>query len=318
MRPTRVLVTVTGQDRPGVTAVTFAALAAHDVDVRDVAQFVKRGRGTLEVLIDLRGDVAALRHSVRSTAQAFGVDAKAEVIEDGEAATLATRPPRTASGSSHTVVVARQLRAGAIGDVANRIADAEGNIEAMWQSSDEHFIGVEMMLDGEPARLRSALFHAADEVGVDVGVGPAGSTSHATRLLVLDANATLPGETGSRAWSPRVTDFTRAARRSGCRLAAVSAGDAVPETRLTTWLDLDAVVPTAEDEPAATLQRLAGDLDVPVADVVVVGDGRRSSRLLHAAATAIAVDGGSAQRAAADPKGQSPYLDSVLYLLKRV
>lgn len=318
MRPTGVLVTVTGQDRPGVTAVIFAALAAHDVDVRDVAQSVSRRRGVLTVLVDLRGDVAALRHSVRSTAQAFGLDAKTEVIEEGETPTLTIEPPRAAAGSSHTIVVGRQLRAGAIGDVANRIADAEGNIVAMWQSSDEHFIGVEMVLDGEPARLRSALFSAVDETGVEVAVGPAESTSHATRLLVLDATATLPANADGRTWSPRVADFARAARRSGCRLAAVATGRDVPKARLTAQLELDAVVPVAGDEPGTTLRRLAGELHVSVTDVVVVGDGRQSSDLLHAAATAIAVNGSSALRAAADPAGQSPYLDSVLYLLKRI
>jgi len=36
MRPTSVLATLSGRDRTGVTAGFFAALAAHDVDVRDV------------------------------------------------------------------------------------------------------------------------------------------------------------------------------------------------------------------------------------------------------------------------------------------
>ena len=41
MIPTSVLATLTGRDRPGVTAAFFAALAAHDVDIRDVEQVGK-------------------------------------------------------------------------------------------------------------------------------------------------------------------------------------------------------------------------------------------------------------------------------------
>ena len=59
MNPTSVLATLTGRDRPGVTAAFFAALAAHDVDVRDVEQVVIRDRLILAVLLDLRGDTGA-------------------------------------------------------------------------------------------------------------------------------------------------------------------------------------------------------------------------------------------------------------------
>ena len=42
MKPIPVLVTVSGRDRPGVTAALFSALAAHDVEVDDVEQVVIR------------------------------------------------------------------------------------------------------------------------------------------------------------------------------------------------------------------------------------------------------------------------------------
>ena len=40
MQAKSVLATMTGRDRPGVTAALLAALAAHDVDVRDIEQVV--------------------------------------------------------------------------------------------------------------------------------------------------------------------------------------------------------------------------------------------------------------------------------------
>ncbi|MDQ6849128.1 MAG: hypothetical protein M3070_03930 [Actinomycetota bacterium] len=62
------------RDRPAITAAFFAALAAHDVDVRDIEQVVIRDRLILTVLFDFRGDPAALRNSVTTTAGALGME----------------------------------------------------------------------------------------------------------------------------------------------------------------------------------------------------------------------------------------------------
>jgi phosphoserine phosphatase len=56
MNPINVLVTVSGRDRPGVTAALFSSFAAHDVDVLDVEQVVIRDRLILGVDLELRGD----------------------------------------------------------------------------------------------------------------------------------------------------------------------------------------------------------------------------------------------------------------------
>ncbi len=55
-----VLVTLTGRDRPGVTATVFEALARPGVDVLDVEQVVVRGRLTLAVLVTSGADEGAL------------------------------------------------------------------------------------------------------------------------------------------------------------------------------------------------------------------------------------------------------------------
>lgn len=309
MQPTTVLVTVTGRDRPGVTAVIFAALAAHDVDVRDVVQTTTGPRAQLAILVDLRGDIAALRHSVASTAKAFGVEA--QVIAAGQDAHVvhSTRRPRSRPGRSRAVAVGTTLRAGALGDVAKRVADVGGNIESMWQSSDATFTGVEMSLDGDTARLRPALIASAGETGLDVAVGPPGARPRGRRLLVLDADATLPG---SRI-SPRVGTFVRAAHRVGCSVAAVASR---PSADRLAGLGLDDVVSLRDVDE--TLRTLATDQDVPLARVLAVGDANDSSRLLAGAGTAIAVDTGAARRAAADSSGATGFLDSVLYLLDRM
>ena len=129
MRPTSVLITVTGRDRPGVTAAFFTSLAEHDVDVVDVEQVVIRERLILAVLIDLRGDPWALRRSVTRTAEALGMDCEVVVSEDGPS------ERRSRSGRSHVIVLGHPLRPGSISDIAQRITAVGGNIESVTQLS---------------------------------------------------------------------------------------------------------------------------------------------------------------------------------------
>ncbi|SHH00928.1 phosphoserine phosphatase [Jatrophihabitans endophyticus] len=186
MQPTSVLATLTGRDRPGVTASFFAALAAHDVDVKDVEQVVIRERLVLAVLFDLRGDPAALRNSVTKTAHALGMECEVAVADDP----APRRPAR--SSRSHVIVLGRPLRPGALSHVAGYIAEAGANIESMTQLSTEPASSVEMIVGAaDPTRLRAALVRAADDTGLDIAVEPAGLRRRAKRLVVLDVDSTL-------------------------------------------------------------------------------------------------------------------------------
>ncbi|MCW2495536.1 phosphoserine phosphatase SerB [Jatrophihabitans sp.] len=186
MRPTSVLATVTGRDRTGVTAGFFAALAAHDVDVRDVEQVVIRDRLLLTVLFDLRGDVGALRHSVTQAAHAMGMECELVVADDSAA------PPAAATSRSHVIVLGHPLRAGALGHITQRIADHGGSIDSVAQLSSEPVSAIEMIVRShDPVELRAVLVQAAEDAGVDVAVEPAGLRRRAKRLVVLDVDSTL-------------------------------------------------------------------------------------------------------------------------------
>ncbi len=182
---TSVLATISGRDRPGLTAAFLAALSAHDVDVRDVEQGVIGGRLVLSVLMDSHSEVSGLRHSARSAADALGLDCDVEVVE----------PRRGRSGDdhrSHVIVIGRPLRAGALSHVAQRLADIGANIDSITQLSVEPASSVEMLVSGrdEPT-LRAALVQAADETGLDIAVERAGLRRRAKRLVVLDCDSTL-------------------------------------------------------------------------------------------------------------------------------
>jgi phosphoserine phosphatase len=185
MHPTSVLATITGRDRPGVTAAFFSALAAHDVDVRDVEQVVIRDRLILAVLFDLRGDPSALRNSVTQAAAALGMECEV-ALADGPLRSLAH------TSKSHVIVVGRPLRPGALSHLAQCIADIGDNIESVLQLSTEPVSALEMIVrTADSVALRGALVQAAADTGVDVAVEPAGLRRRAKRLVALDVDSTL-------------------------------------------------------------------------------------------------------------------------------
>jgi phosphoserine phosphatase len=187
MKPTTVLATISGRDRPGVTAAFFAALAAHDVEVRDVEQVVIRDRLLLAVLFDLRGDPGALRNSVSQAARALGMESEVTIADESG---LHRRPDRTTR--SHVIVIGRPLRPGALSHITQRIADVGANIETVTQLSTDPAASLEMVVrSADPTRLRAALVQAAEDTGLDIAVEPAGLRRRAKRLVVLDVDSTL-------------------------------------------------------------------------------------------------------------------------------
>lgn len=186
MQPTAVLATLTGRDRPGVIASVFAALAAHDVEVRDVEQIVLRGRLVLSLLFDLRGDPSALRGSLTKAATALGMDSEVVVAD-----TTRQRAPDRAA-RTHVEVLGRLLRPGALGHVAQQIADLGANVESISRITEQPIPVLELLVRSpSPARLRGALVRAAKEVGVDIAVQPAALRWRPKRVVLLDATATL-------------------------------------------------------------------------------------------------------------------------------
>src|ERR1700704_5007644 len=124
MNPHTVLMTVAGRDRPGVTSALFAALAAHDVEVLDVEQVVIRERLVVGILLALRGDPGTLRTSATRAGNVLGLEV--DVFLGDDEGDLGPRPHR-----HHVIVIGRPLRAGAVGELARRIAEVGGNIDTI-------------------------------------------------------------------------------------------------------------------------------------------------------------------------------------------
>jgi phosphoserine phosphatase len=186
MQEHSVLLTVSGRDRPGVTSALFSALAAYDVEVLDVEQVVIRDRLVLGIVLTLRGDPGPMRKSVLHAATVLGMEIDV-TMGDGVGDALGGRPDR-----HHVIVIGRPLRAGAVGELARRLAEVGGNIDTIRKLSHYPVTSLELMVSGaDAAELRMALATAAKETATDIAVERAGLHRRSKRLVVLDVDSTL-------------------------------------------------------------------------------------------------------------------------------
>ena len=178
------LITVTGRDRPGVTARLCSALALVQARIIDMEQVVIHDRLILGILVSPGMDQAETEAAVHEVAADLGVAAEFEQ--------MAARRPTTPLPRHYVTVLGQPLRAEAIGRVAERIADAGANIERIVRLSRYPITSYELLVSGgDPEGLRSRLAVEAAALHVDVGVQPAGLYRRAKRLIVMDVDSTL-------------------------------------------------------------------------------------------------------------------------------
>lgn len=190
VRPTEsrrsALLTVTGPDRPGVTARLFGELASADVEIIDVEQVVIRGQLVLGVLLAIRVDEAEIKGLADRVAKEVGLCI--EVSFDEAAPDLAEHRRRR----SHVILLGAPLPATAVAAVASAIAEVGGNIDTISRLSSYPVTSLEMMVSGaKSARLRAALSEVASQNRVDIAVEKAGLLRRSKRLIVLDVDSTL-------------------------------------------------------------------------------------------------------------------------------
>ncbi len=177
-----VLVTLTGRDRPGVTAALFEALGRHQVVVTDVEQVVIRGRLVLGVLLSPAAERLA------DTVRAIGADLGMQVeVEPGAAEDDARRRGRVI-----VTVLGAPLLPAALQGVAERVAALGGNIDRIVRLASYPVTCLEFEVSGaDAAALRARLSVAAAELGVDIAVQEAGLRRRGSHLVVMDVDSTL-------------------------------------------------------------------------------------------------------------------------------
>src|SRR6476660_9483185 len=176
--------TVSGDDRPGVTSALFNAIADVGAEVLDLEQVVVRGHLTLAMLLAAGPRDDLLRSVVRDVAAGLGMKVKVR------AGTGDNAPRR--SGRAAVVVLGAPLLASAVAAVTARIAAHGANIDRIRRLSRYPVTTVEFDVSGaDVASLRRELALEAAVRGVDIAVAASGLARRGKRLVVMDVDSTL-------------------------------------------------------------------------------------------------------------------------------
>ena len=297
--PSPFLVTVNGQDGPGISARLFGALAERGVEVDDVEQVRVHGRLLLCVEADMvPAEVEPVRALLAERFGTAGVEVMVEPLVEVDAAVDDVI-------ERHLVtLLAPEIDAATLERVTSAIARCGGNIERIVRLASYPVHSYEFSVVGADVdSLRRALAEAAARCEVDVAVQAAGLHRRAKHLIVLDADSTLvQGE---------MIDLL--AERCGCgaEVAAVTAAAMADEVdfadalrqrvRLLAGLkeaDLEAVRERIVLTPGArtlvrTLKRLGYELAVVSGGFTqVIGPLVTDLGIDHLAANGLAVEAG--------------------------
>jgi phosphoserine phosphatase len=183
--PSPFLVTVSGQDGPGISERLFGALAARGVEVDDVEQVRVHGRLLLCVEAGMvPAEVEPVRAVLAQRFAAAGVHVTVEPLVEAELDVVT---------ESHLVtLLAPEIDACTLQTVTGCIARCGGNIERMVRLAAYPVHSYELSVAGADVdSLRRALAEAAVRCQVDLAVQAAGLHRRAKHLIVLDADSTL-------------------------------------------------------------------------------------------------------------------------------
>ncbi|HET7802220.1 MAG TPA: phosphoserine phosphatase SerB [Humibacillus xanthopallidus] len=177
-------ITVTGDDRPGVTGTLLSAVSGVGAEVLDIQQVVVHGHLTLTLLLRPGSHVEQLRDSAAVAAHRLGL-----VLTVTEGSGDNARPRQ---GRAAVVVLGAPLRASAVSLVTTRIAEHGANIDRIRRLSRYPVTTVEFDISGaDVPSLRTELALVATTEGIDIAVAPGGLARRGRRLVVLDVDSTL-------------------------------------------------------------------------------------------------------------------------------
>jgi len=177
-----VLVSVHGQDHPGITAGLMKVLNESGALIYDVEQIVVRGRLTLNVLIGVAGEKATIRDLLF-----FGwsedLHLDFEVVDD---------TPAPIKSTSVVTLIGVTVGPDDFGAIASAIAAGGGNIERIYRLSRYPVVSYELVIsNGDVDVIRAGLIDAVVQLPIDVAIQPDGLERRARRMVVMDVDSTL-------------------------------------------------------------------------------------------------------------------------------
>jgi phosphoserine phosphatase len=187
-----VLVTMTGQDRPGIIAAVTGQIAEAGARIRDIEQTVTHTLLSLSVLIDFptgEADQKPLIKELLFLAKELGLHLDFQALTEAEYR-------RKTNRYAHVVtILGGEVNAAALARVSRILADHAVNIERISKLNQEQLRCVELLITAPPELdvkgMTRLLLHAGTCLGVDIAVQRESLYRRAKRLVVMDMDSTL-------------------------------------------------------------------------------------------------------------------------------
>ncbi|MDA9049476.1 phosphoserine phosphatase SerB [Pseudomonadales bacterium] len=195
-----VLINISGEDKPGLTAAINELLAEFDIDILDIGQAVIHNHLSLGILINIPGHSEPVLKEVLFKAHALGVNIKFSAVDEASYDDWVGLQGRS---RFILTLLARRIKATHIAQVARVIADNDLNIDNIVRLSGRVPLMrpeaktkacVEFSLKGElrdNAAFRAQLMNVCSELDIDIAVQEDGLFRRNRRLVCFDMDSTL-------------------------------------------------------------------------------------------------------------------------------
>jgi len=186
----RVLVTVTGPDRTGVTSTLTGILAEQEASLFDIEQVVVQGQLTLCLLVGIPGNRDVLKELLFAAKQ-LGMDLDFKPVVAADPA-----PEQAGEGRRYVITaIAPALGPKHLHVIASALAAEGANIEKIGRLSEGTLASVEIHALLPPGRdsdiLKATLLGVATNAGFDVSLQRESLYRRSKRLVVMDMDSTL-------------------------------------------------------------------------------------------------------------------------------
>jgi phosphoserine phosphatase len=186
--PSLVIVTVSGPDRPGITARLTGIIHQMGGQLLDIEQVVVQDHLSLGMLVGLREDRDVLKEMLFA-AKELGVELDFKPVGS-------VQPPSVRAAHRYVVtLIGPNLGAGEIHALSTLLAEHRGNIAKISRLSQEDLRSVEIQVDLPPGEgataLKEALLRLGMQSSFDVALQREGLFRRSKRLVVMDMDSTL-------------------------------------------------------------------------------------------------------------------------------
>ncbi|MFN3235944.1 MAG: phosphoserine phosphatase SerB [Pseudomonadales bacterium] len=195
-----ILLNISGEDKPGLTAAITGLLGDFDIDILDIGQAVIHNHLALGILINLPDNSNSILKEVLFRAHELGVNIKFNPVSDASYDEWVGLQGRS---RFILTLLARRIKANHIALVSEVVANNGLNIDtivrlsgrvSLQTSSDTDKACVEFSLKGEPSdrhQFRSELMTLCSDLDIDIAVQADSIYRRNRRLVAFDMDSTL-------------------------------------------------------------------------------------------------------------------------------